>query len=385
MTTSGRQRHMIKHIRFVSVLVLAALAFSLTLTPIHAQNPTPTPVPLGPTLNSLRSRNQLSCGINQDSIGMGYLDPNSGDVVGLEVDLCRALAAAVFGDPAAVDFPPYSSVTAALQALHSGEVDVLMWNTPATLSGDASGIEYGPSFFYTGEGLMVRADGGPKTWEDLNSKTVCVVKDSFAEAEIVNYAKTHNVNVQLITPGSDTLQAAWQNLQDGRCDALSAERLQLLQLQKRSSEPQSYFVWDGAVDVYTHEAYSPIVRSNDEQWTNAVRWTLLGLVEAEQLGITSVSIENLIRQTDKTTNTPETNDAYLARVGSARARFVDPVYGIGAQLGLAPDFMRPVIIAVGNYGEIYERHFGVQADLPLARGLNSLVSKGGLMYSPDWR
>lgn len=376
---------MTKHIRFVLVLISAVLALGFTLMPIHAQNPTPTPVPMGPTLNSLRARNQLSCGINQDSIGLGFLDPNSGDVVGFEVDLCRALAAAIFGDPAAVDFPPYSSIDAALQALRSGELDVLMWNTPATLSGDAGGIEYGPAFFYTGEGLMVRADGGPKTWVDLNSKTVCVVKDSIAEAEIVAYAKERSVNVQLITPGSDTLQVAWQNLQDGRCDALSAERLQLLQLQKRSSEPQSYFVWDGAGDVYTHEAYSPIVRNDDEQWTNIVRWTMLGLVEAEQLGITSVTLENVVRQADKTTNTPETNDAYLARVGIARARFVDATLGIGAQLGLAPDFMRPVIVAVGNYGEIYERHFGAQADLPLARGLNSLATKGGLMYSPDWR
>jgi general L-amino acid transport system substrate-binding protein len=376
---------MIKQIRFVSVLILAVLVFGFSLAPIHAQNPTPTPVPLGPTLNSLRSRNQLSCGINQDSIGMGYLDPNSGDVVGFEVDLCRALAAAVFGDPAAVDFPPYSSTDAALQALHSGEVDVLMWNTPTTLSGDASGLEYGSSFFYTGEGLMVRADGGPKTWEDLNSKTICVVKGSIAEAEIVHYAKERNVNVQLISPGSDTLQAAWQNLQDGRCDALSAERLQLLSLRKRASDPQSYFVWDGAGDVYTHEAYSPIVRNDDEQWTNIVRWTMLGLVEAEQLGITSVTLENVIRQADKTTNKPEADETYLARVGIARARFIDGTLGIGGLLGLAPDFMRPVIIAVGNYGEIYERHFGAEADLPLARGLNSLVSKGGLMYSPDWR
>ncbi len=385
MTTSSRQQHMIKQIRFVSVFILAVLVFGFSLVPIHAQTPTPTPVPLGPTLNSLRSRNQLSCGINQDSIGMGYLDPNSGSVIGLEVDLCRALAAAVFGDPAAVDFPPYSSAEAALQALRSGEVDVLMWNTPATLSGDASGLEYGPSFFYTGEGLMVRTDGGSRTWEDLNSKTICVVKGSIAEAEIVDYAKTRNVNVQLIAPGSDTLQGAWQNFQDGRCDALSAERLQLLMLQKRAADAQSYFVWDGAGDVYTHEAYSPIMRNNDEQWTNIVRWTMLGLVEAEQLGITSVTIENLLRQTDKATNKPEANETYLARVGIARARFIDATYGIGIQLGLAPDFMRPAIVAVGNYGEIYERHFGAQADLPLGRGLNSLVDKGGLMYAPDWR
>jgi general L-amino acid transport system substrate-binding protein len=128
-----------------------------------------------------------------------------------------------------------------------------------------------------------------------------------------------------------------------------------------------------------------MMRNDDEQWANIVRWTMLGLVQAEQLGITSITVESLVRQIDTKTNAQETDEVYLARVGPERARFLDSNFGIGAQLGLAPDFMRAAIIAVGNYGEIYDRHFGPQADLPLLRGLNSLSDNGGLMYSPDWR
>lgn len=376
---------MTKNTRFILATVLALLAFGLTTVPIYAQNPTPTPIPLGPTLNTLHSRNLLRCGINQDQIGLGYLDPNSGDVVGLQVDLCRALAAAIFGDPAAVEFPPYSSTDSANQALKAGDVDLLIQNSPWTLSSDTNGFEFGPPIFYTGEGIMVRADGGAKTWSDLNSKTVCVVKGSTAESEILTYAAEQKITLQLISPSFDTIQNAWQALQDGRCDAFSAERLQLLLLQERASDPQSYVVWDGANDIYTHEPYAPMLRGDDEQWLNIVRWTMLGLVEAEQLGITSETVETLVRQVDAKTNQPETDAAYLARVGQERANFLDPVFGIGAKLGIAPDFMRPAIIAVGNYGEIYERHFGANADLPLARGLNNLVIKGGLMYAPDWR
>ena len=155
--------------------------------------------------------------------------------------------------------------------------------------------------------------------------------------------------------------------------------------QKRAADPQSYIVWDAPDQVYTHEAYAPIMRNNDEQWSNIVRWTMLGLVQAEQIGVTSENIESLVRQVDTKTNAPETDDVYLARVGIERARFLDTRYGLGVQLGLAADFMRPTIVAVGNYGEIYNRHFGSQGDLILPRGLNNLSELGGLMYAPDWR
>jgi general L-amino acid transport system substrate-binding protein len=374
---------MIKLTRVILAILSVYLIFSFTTMPIEAQVLTPTPAPTGPTLKTLHERNILTCGVNQDLVGLGYLDPNSGDVVGLEVDLCRALAVALFGDPAAVQFPPYADADTAMKALQSGEADLLIWDSPWTLTADTSGLEFGPPIFYTGEGIAVKAESGAKTWSDLNSKAVCVVKGSTAESEILPYAVGQGSNLQLIS--SDTLQAAWQNLQTGRCDALSAERVQLLSQQQRATDPQSYTVWDGANDVYTHEPYAPMMRNDDEQWSNIVRWTMLGLVEAEQLGITSVTVQSLVRQTDAKTNKLETDDVYLARVGPERARFLDSTLGIGAQLGLQPDFMRQAIVAVGNYGEIYERHFGTQGDLPLKRGMNSLSSDGGLIYAPDWR
>lgn len=374
---------MSKRIPFTHVALLALMSLFMVVVPTLAQDPTPTPLALGPTMTTLRSRNQLICGVNQDALGLGYLDPNSGDVVGLQVDLCRALAAALFGDAAAVQFPPYSNTTAAMNALKSGEVDLLIRDIPWTFSQDAAGLEFGPPVFYTGQGIMVQADGGATSWSELNSKSVCVVAGSTAEAELQTAAARENISLQIISPASTTLQAAWRDLQEGRCDALSAERVQLLILQKRSTEPTSFIVWDAPDQVYTHEPYAPIMRNNDEQWTNIVRWTMLGLVQAEQLGITSETVETYVRQVNA--GTPESDAAYLARVGTERARFLDTVFGIGAQLGLAPDFMRPAIIAVGNYGEIYNRHFGTQGDLTLPRGLNNLVNAGGLMYAPDWR
>ncbi len=376
---------MSKRIPFTHVALLALMSLFIAVIPALAQNPTPTPLSLGPTMTTLRSRNQLICGVNQDALGLGYLDPNSGDVIGLQVDLCRALAAALFGDAAAVQFPPYSNTNVAMNALKSGEVDLLIRDIPWSFSQDASGLEFGPPIFYTGQGIMVQAEGGAANWSELNSKTVCVVAGSTAEAAIPAAAARQNISLQIISPASTTLQAAWQNFQEGRCDALSAERVQLLILQKRSNTPQSFIVWNAPDQIYTHEPYAPILRNDDEQWANIVRWTMLGLVQAEQLGITSETVETYVRQVNTSTNTPETDTAYLERVGAERARFLDELLGIGAQLGLAPDFMRPAIIAVGNYGEIYNRHFGAQGDLTLPRGLNNLADVGGMMYAPDWR
>ncbi len=372
---------MTKRTRFTYTTLLTFILICLMVLPTVAQNP--TPIPLGPTLKTLRSRNQLVCGVDQDVISLGYLDPNSGDMVGLQVDLCRALAATLFGDPSAVQFPPYASTESAMKALQSGEADLLMRDIPISLTGDTTGLEFGPPIFYTGQGIMVRVDSGLTNWSALNSKTVCVVRDGIAQAEIQTYASRKNITLQLIA--SDALQSAWQNLQDGRCDALSAERVQLLILQKRSTEPQSFMVWGAPDQIYTHEVYAPILRNNDEQWMNIVRWTMLGLIQAEQIGVSSENVESLLRQVDAKTNAPETDAVYLARVGSERARFLDAKLGIGTQLGLAPDFMFPVISAVGNYGEIYNRHFGALGDLLLPRGLNNLSEQGGLMYAPDWR
>lgn len=374
---------MFNRIRFIHAALLALLVMSGVAAPLWAQDATPQA--LGPTMTTLRSRNQLICGVNQDAIGLGYLDPNSGDVVGLQVDLCRALAAAVFGDAAAVQFPPYASTATAMQALRTGEADIIIRDIPLSLTNDAAGLDFGPAMFYTGQGIMVQADGGATSWNELNSKTVCVVAGSTAESTLQDAAARQNVTVQLSTPTSETLQAAWQNLRDGRCDALSAERVQLLILQKRASDPQAFRVWDAPEQIYTYEPYAPIIRNDDDQWSDIVRWTMLGLFEAEQLGITSETVQNFVRQTNAQNSTPETDTAYVERVGAERARFLDAAFGIGAQLGLAPDFMRPAIIAVGNYGEIYNRHFGTQGDLILPRGLNSLASAGGLMYAPDWR
>jgi general L-amino acid transport system substrate-binding protein len=355
-----------------------------TAIPLQAQEPTPTPIPAGPTLNSIRSRGEVLCGVNQSLLGFGYLDPNTGEVTGFDIDFCRSLAAAIFGDPRAVQTPIYSDLTQGLNALNTGQVDILIRNIIFNLTDDARGFEFGPPNFFSGQGILVRAENTAETWADLSGQTICLTEGGSAEEKIENFLTKQRVTFQSLS--FPRLNEAFQALQDGRCDALSADRVELAGLRQRSDDPSALRVWEGPDKIYALQPYAPIIRSGDSQWSDIVSWTFYGLVAAEQLGVSSENVTQLLRRvSDPATATPQPDADYLRQVGPDVARLLDPTLGIGAVLGLEPNFMLAVIREVGNYGEIYNRHLGPNGDLPLERGLNNLWTNGGMIYSAFWK
>lgn len=361
-------------------LLLAGIA--LLVLPASAQGPAKA----GPTLSAVMARREVICGVNQDLFGFGYLDPNTGEVNGFDIDFCRAVAAAVLGDSTLISLLLYPNAAAGQDALRQGEIDILLHNVNWTLTADAQDLVFARPNFYGGQTVMVRGDSPANDWPDLDGNTICVVAESIAESDLLFYLQRRGLNAQLLSLAS--LNDAQSALDDGRCDALSSDVVQLTILQQRSRDQKTYRVWQRSDQLYTRQPFAPVIRSGDDQWATIVEWTLLGLIEAEQLGISSENVQTFIRQTitqPGQADTLESQEDYISRVGAEVARFLDEGLGIGNILGLTPNFMLPVIREVGNYGEIYRRHLGPEGDLPIERGWNNLSRDGGLFFAPDWR
>ena len=360
-----------------SALRFCLMAFIMTGTLLIAQAQDATPNPAGPTLNSILSRGQVNCGVNQDLPGFGYLDPNTGAVSGFDVDFCRALGAALFGDATAANLLLYSGQEG-IAALQKGEIDVLFHNVVWSPALDGNGLAFGPVNFYNGQSMMVRSESGLSEWADLDSKTICVATGSHAETSLPEALTKRGINAQILN--LDSPEAARDALSDGRCDAESADRVALEVLRQQSGTPDAFVVWGGANRLYTREPFAPMLLYGDQQWSNIVGWTVLGLIQAEQLDVSSENIGTLVQ------NTGEQSDAYVTRVGQHIAHFLNTSLDAPNNLGLAPDFMAGVIREVGNYGEIYNRNLGTEiGELKLDRGLNALAADGGLLYAPDWQ
>jgi general L-amino acid transport system substrate-binding protein len=347
-----------------------------------------TPAVIGPTLNSILSRGVVNCGVSADFPGFGVVDPNSGLLNGFDVDFCRALAAALFGDATAVETIPLFSPTEGRAALQDGQIDVLLQMAVVSLADDASDMEFAPVIFYSGQSFLTRADSPVQDWPGLSSANICVVAGGSAEESLPAALDLRGLSA-IISP-LNNLSAAWDGLSNGRCDAISADLTSLTLLQQQADDSTAYGVWQRADQIYTREPFAPLLRAGDDQWANIVRWTILGLIQAEQLGISSETVTTLKRgkvpnPQDATQPFDEVDADYLNRVGWSVARVLDTSLGMGAQLGLANGFMQSVVEQVGNYGEIYARNLGSQSPLPIARTLNALATTGGLIYAPDWR
>lgn len=343
-----------------------------------AQNQQPGVVP-GPTLNSVLSRGEVACGVNQDLRGFGYLDPNTGDVRGFDVDLCRALATAVFGDAAAARLVSFSGAgEAALSILEAGDIDVLLRNVIWTFGADARpALHFGPVTFYSSQSFMVRVDSEFRDWLALDGAVICLTDGLLAADALPPAMAGRGLSFQpLVSP---TAQESMDAFVEGRCQAYTANIVELEGFRQRSTDPSTYTVWQERDYLYTQEPFAPVYRSDDPQWADIVNWTILGLIQAEQMGITSENVNGLARRAG------ETDAEYTGRVGRDIASFLDSQLGLGEQIGLPKGFMLPVIREVGNYGEIYNRHFSFGSGLLLDRGLNNLWRDGGLMYAPAWR
>ena len=316
-----------------------------------------TAAPAGPTLASIRARGELACGVNQDLYGFGYLDPNTGEISGFDVDFCRALAVATLGDIEGATLNLHT-VESGEAALISGDIDILLHNVSDTLSQDVSGqLDFGPPNFYSGQTIMVAGDSGLDTWDALAGKIVCT---TIANAATLASAMAQR-GIEYEALPLETVDAAQEAFVAGRCDANVADWVTLSAQRYESDTPFAYIIWE---DPFTIEPLAPVYRYGDEQWADIVEWTFYGLVRAEELGVTSENIDEL----DQSSDNPE----------------IVVLLNSGEPLGLAEDYLVEVIRQVGNYGEIFERHLGDNTPLRLPRGLNALWRDGGMMYAPRW-
>ena len=332
-----------------------------------------TPVLAQTTLAKVTTRGTLVCGVNTGLVGFASRGPD-GMWHGFDVDYCRALAAAIFNDASKVEFRPLSAQDR-FTALRSGEIDVLSRNTTWTLSRDASlGLDFGPTLFYDGQGLMMAVElqwklgkAGPRltlgpqlTVQDLHGASVCVQKGTTTEANLADFSRRHNVT---FTPvGFETPEQAFAAYDSGRCKIITSDISQLLAHKTTLTKPNDHAILNV---VMSKEPLGPVVRHDDHQWFDIIKWVAFGLIEAEEQGVASDNLQQL-----STSPVP----AIRHLLGSEG--------NLGSMLGLRNDFMVSVIRQVGNYGEIFDRHL---RPLNLIRGANALWTGGGLLYAPPFR
>lgn len=311
-------------------------------------------------LSTIKARGNLICGVNGQLPGFSFVDEN-GEYSGMDVDLCRAVAAALFDDPSKVEFRDLSAQER-FTAVQSGEVDLLSRNTTWTLSRDTSvGMEFAPTTFYDGQGLMVNKASGVEELQDIDGKSVCVLSGTTNEQNLADRMRKLGVNyTPVVFEDVDALYAAYEQ---GRCEAATSDRSQLTARRAVLAKPDDHIVLD---TVLSKEPLGPLVANGDTQWFDVVKWVTYTLIQAEELGINAQNLGSFAQTEDPTIS-----------------RFLGQEGQLGADMGLPNDFTAKVIKHVGNYGEVYERNIG--QPFGLERGLNDLWTAGGLMYSPPFR
>ncbi len=320
-------------------------------------------------LSTIRGRDKLICGVDGKLPGFSFLGPD-GKYSGLDVDTCKAVAAAVFGDAAKVEYRDLNS-SERFAALASGEVDMLARNTTMTLSRDASGgngLAFGPTTFYDGQGMMVPKAGGASSLKDLAGKPICVETGTTTELNLADRMREQGLTyTPLKFQTGDQTYAAYLG---GRCVAVTSDRSQLAAKRSSFPKPDEHVLLP---DVMSKEPLTPATVNGDPVWADALRWTVYALFQAEELGITQANVADKVAQAKANTNQADLR------------RFLGVEGDFGKQLGLPADFVVKVISAVGNYGEIFERNVGSGSPLKLERAENRLWKDGGLIYSPPFR
>ncbi len=311
-------------------------------------------------LDIIKQRGMLICGVNGQVPGFSFIN-DQGEYSGLDVDLCRAIAAALFDDPTKVEFRNLTTQNR-FTAVQSGEVDVLSRNTTWTISRDTTvNMDFAPVVFYDGQGIMTTKASNIKTLESLKGKDICVLAGTTTAQNLADKMREKAIDYKPIQSSeADSLYAAYEQ---GRCDAVTADRSQLTARRTNLSQPDDHVVLDL---VLSKEPLSMGLLQGEDSLFEVVKWVTYSLIQAEEFGITSNNLESY-----KTTEDPRIK------------RFLGIEGELGKNLGLSNDFALRVINHVGNYGEIYERNIG--KPLGLDRGLNKLWVDGGLLYSPPFR
>jgi len=314
------------------------------------------------TLEDVMERGELSCGVSTGLAGFSQKD-EKGNWSGLDVDVCRAVAAAVLGDANKISFKPLTAKER-FTALQSGEVDVLSRNTTWTHTRDTSlGLNFAGVIYYDGTGFMVNKKLGVKSATELDGANACIQAGTSTELAIADYFRVQNISYKAVTfDSSDQTRAGFES---GRCDFLTSDQSQLYALRIGLTDPSSAVVLP---EVISKEPLGPVVRQGDDQWFNVVKWSVNAMIEAEEQGVTSANADDLLA------NGKPQNKRLLGSEGE-----------LGANLGLKADWAYNVVKQVGNYSESFERNVGADSPLKISRGLNALWSDGGILYSPAMR
>jgi general L-amino acid transport system substrate-binding protein len=314
------------------------------------------------TLKAVKDRGILNCGANGTLAGFGLPDAQ-GKWTGLDVDVCRAIAAAIFNDANKVKFVPLSAKDR-FTALQSGEVDVLSRNTTWTSSRDTSlGLNFTGVDYYDGQGFMVRKALKVNSALELNGASVCVQQGTTTELNLADYFQAHKMQLKSVTFA--TANEAVKAYDAGRCDAYTTDASGLYAERLRLANPDDHIILP---EIISKEPLGPAVRHGDDQWFDIVKWVLFAMMDAEELGITQANVDEMTKSSN-----PEIK------------RFVGTEGNYGEQLGLTKDWAVRIVKLVGNYGESFERNVGKGSPLKIERGLNRLWNQGGVQYAPPVR
>ena len=315
------------------------------------------------TLDDVKARGELLCGSNTGLTGFGAPDAN-GNWVGFDVSLCRAVAAAVLGDPAKVKFVPTTGETR-FTALASGEVDLLVRNSTWTYSRDTDlKLDFVAVNYYDGQGFMVKKDLGVSSAKELDGATVCIQTGTTTELNLADFFKFNNISYTPVTVQDDS-EAQRQYLA-GACDAYTTDASGLAASRATMADPENHIILP---EIISKEPLGPVVRHGDNQWGDIVRWTFFALLIAEEKGITKANIEEVASSS---------TDPEVRRLLGLEGE-------MGKMMGLDNNWAKNAIAANGNYGEIFEANIGTSTPIGLARGLNALWTQGGLQYAPPLR
>ncbi len=343
----------------VSLLVLGTLlAACAPAAPPEEEAP---PAPTGARFDTILERGKVICGCNAELPGFGYLNP-AGEFEGFDVDFCKAIAAAVFGDATAVEFRPLTAAER-LPALQTGEIDVLIRNTTWTLTRDtANELDWAAVTFYDGQGMMVPVATGWTGLEDMDGATVCSTTGTTTEMNLADAFRSRNLDYTplLFEKTQDTATA----YEEGRCDGQTSDKSQLAALRSAMEHPEDHVILDVTM---SKEPLGPLTAHGDNKWNDVVRWVVWGMIQAEESGVGSSNVDQALDSDDPTVR-----------------RLLGVEGEMGSSLGIPNDFMVQILKQVGNYEEVYNRWLG-PAGLNIPRGPNELWTNGGLLYAMAFR
>jgi len=315
------------------------------------------------TLQDVKAAGILKCGVSTGLPGFAEVGADK-KWKGIDVDMCRAVAAAVLGDASKVKYVPLTAKER-FTALQSGEIDLLSRNTTWTQSRDTTlGINFAGVNFYDGQGFLVSKKLGVNSAKQLDGASVCITAGTTTELNLADYFKANNMTYKPIT--YDTADQVRKGFEAGRCDLITSDSSQLYAIRTQLAKSNSYEVLP---EIISKEPLGPSVRQGDDEWFNIVKWSLNALITAEEFGVTSNNVDTLA----KSTKTPEIK------------RLLGTDGTLGKNLHLDPKWAYRIVKQVGNYGQSFKRNVGMDSPLKIKRGLNALWNKGGLLYSPPFR